>query len=416
MQAWITSVQHAFESLRSNPLRTTLTVLTLVVGSLSITLVACLAASTLETIAHDIRSVGGEKIIFAFPDFEAKKARSKPAPITLDDVRALREQMPQIESIQYLESLRDQAVTVGAQTVTLDVGIGEAIPVFLCQTPMLGRMLADHDGDRAIVLTQPVATRLFSTPRNALHQRLTLWNQTYRVVGVTTSSGPCFGVGMGLNADRTAFVSAKTAIETEKLPLSGEVTLQSANTPHNHENQIAIARSILSFRHRADDVKFQDMGPFMKGFEGALRGLKLLVVLLASTGVILAGAGVMNVMLASIKQRIRDIGIHRALGANERDIRRMFGAEATLLGLVGGLVGAGIGLGLAAAIGHVLESHVPGWRDVLSFGGASFAAVASCVAGLVFGIQPARHASRLAITDCLKGSLASASASAPSAK
>lgn len=203
--------------------------------------------------------------------------------------------------------------------------------------------------------------------------------------------------------NRAVIVPVAAAIRSEGIDPRGFIVMRSNGTA-SHDLQMNIAASVLSFRHRGvDDVEFFDLGAFMTKFDMVFLGLRVLVGLIAAISLFIAGAGIMNVMLASVRQRVTEIGIRRACGASKRDIRRQFAIESSLLAGLGGIVGSVGGTMLSLIVGWIAAKAVPAWNGHVSPGAAIAAAMAAIAVGLVFGLRPAGKAAGLDVVDCLRG-------------
>ncbi|MBI5532447.1 MAG: ABC transporter permease [Deltaproteobacteria bacterium] len=406
MDLWLENLRVGWEALASNRLRTILTALTVALGSGAIALLVSLASSALATITTGIDAVGGREIVFLEPKKPKQPTAQTASRLTLEDARALRERVPGLAELSYLMSLRNQVMVGAGKKADVDVAIGAAWQNLLLQDLICGASLPEEgaeSGRRVVVVSKAVAEELFVTPEAALSQGVLLWGHRYEIVGVTSEAAK-FGFNMGgVSKQRAVIVPASTTLSGEGLEPKGFIVMRS-NGAASHDLQMRIATSVLSWRHRGvEDFEFFDLEAFMSKFDKVFAGLRVLVGLIAAVSLFIAGAGIMNVMLASVRQRVTEIGIRRALGASQGDIRLQFAIESALIAGVGGVVGALGGTVLSVLVGWVAVRVAPAWENHISPWAAVVAALAAIAVGLVFGLRPARKAGRLDVVDCLRG-------------
>jgi putative ABC transport system permease protein len=401
MSVGLESFRTAWATLRANRLRTALTVLTMALGALTMTFLVSLATSALATILTGVDAVGGRELVFVSPRSNTEKVKQAPRMLTMDDANALRMRVPNLKSVDYLMALRSQALLGEGRKVDADVGIGAAYQRFLMQERAFGRFIEDDEDGRHMVLTTPIAKELFGDASRAVGKHVLLWNSKYEIVGVTRESSALgFGMG-GISRGRAVFVSTRAAFRMDGIDSNGFIVLRDDGSVTNHDLQIQRATSLLTLRHHADDAECFDMRALLRTFDVVFIGIRVLVGLIALVCTILAGTGTMNVMLASVKQRVSEIGVRRAMGASQKDIRRLFLIESALMSAVGGVLGALLGLGLTVGAGAVATSAFPAWQSTPSWTAFGAAILAAIVSGLAFGLRPARRASALPVVACL---------------
>jgi macrolide transport system ATP-binding/permease protein len=285
----------------------------------------------------------------------------------------------------------------------VDVAIGDAYPRLLLQEIEYGRPVASGSSDRLVVLSKPVAEKLFGSSQSALSQSVLLWGKRFQVVGVSKEI-PKFGFNMGgVSRQRAVFLSAACATKTEGLTPSGFVVLRTDSST-NHDLQMSIASSILSFRHRGvDDFEFFDFRAFIAKFDTVFFALRIIVAIIGGVSRVIAGAGIMNVMMASVRARVAEIGVRRAIGATQSDIRRQFLIESVLIAGIGGAFGTVCGSALSLCVGSLLSHATVSWVNHLPSAAPACAFLCAVLIGIVFGMRPAQSASRLDVVACLRG-------------
>jgi putative ABC transport system permease protein len=400
---WIESVHIAWLTLRANRMRSMLTALTIALGAGTMALLLSLASAAMNTIMTGVDAVGGRDILFVEPKDDSGPDGRPSLPLTRDDVESLRGRVPGLQAVDYLMSMRNEPLLAEGKKLDVDVAIGASYPFFLTQELAEGALLSDDDARRVVVLTEPIAKELFGSPGSAVGRTVVLWRERYTVVGVTRDKAAMgFNMG-GVSRSRTVFVSAKVAMAVEGIDPRGFAVIRDDGTT-DHDLMMDVAASILAFRHGGRrDVEFFDMRAFLRSFDQVFAGIRVLVGLIAAVSLVIAGAGVMNVMLASIRQRIGEIGIRRAVGASAKDIRRQFLVEASMVAAFGGVVGTMVGMGLAFAAGMVVHAQTPAWSaSPQPFAGLA-GLVAAGAAGVLFGLRPANKAASLWVLACLRG-------------
>ena len=232
---------------------------------------------------------------------------------------------------------------------------------------------------------------------------MVVFGRRFVVVGVSEEIGKSsFDFG-GTDRNAHAFFSTPEMVTGEGVIDDGFIVLRDNGT-ESHDYIIAMANAVIQPRHYfADDVEYTDLERVIERFEMIFTALRVLTGLIAAISLVIAGAGIMNVLLASLRQRVQELGIRRAIGATRADIRRQLLLESTLLGGLGGLFGSVMAVILVLAIGPLAGHAVPGWRTEVSVAAALTAIVVSLAAGLVFGLEPARRAGKMDVIACLRG-------------
>ena len=166
-----------------------------------------------------------------------------------------------------------------------------------------------------------------------------------------------------------------------------------------------IANALLADRHHhIDDYEIFDLSSVLSSFNSFFAIMRTIVGFIAGIALLVGGVGVMNMMLVSVSERVREIGIRKAIGANPSDIGRQFLLEAIVLAGTGGIVGAGAGAGCALLACSIIRHFQPTWVTVLAHGAIVAALCVSFGVGLLFGYFPARRASKLDAIAAIRGS------------
>lgn len=328
--------------------------------------------------------------------------------LTLEDAIAIEEQVPHVINVAPVLQSSAQLIAGRENTSASVIGTSAAYQQTYALELAFGAFFSDYDYDRSakvVVLGSTVAEDLFGEGHNPVGQTIKLNSSIVRVIGVLKEKG----LGLMMSPDNSAFVPLTFVQQTsaqQRTPqgdlIVNSIALSLADKQYSTEVNEAIAE-LLRTRHRllpaADDDFFilsteelaaqvSEAMDIMVIFLGAIAAISLLV----------GGIGVMNIMLVSVLERTREIGIRKALGAQERTIWSQFLAEAALLTLVGGLVGMALGYVMATAVGYFFPEITP----VVTADTVILAVSVSVGIGLFFGFYPAYQASRLNPIDALR--------------
>jgi putative ABC transport system permease protein len=257
---------------------------------------------------------------------------------------------------------------------------------------------------KVCVVGQTVVRQLFGNA-DPMGQVIRIKRVPFTVVGVLETKGQSL---MGSDQDDVILVPIATArsrvLGTASLAKQNAVSTIWVKVADGYDTKVVEeqVRALLRQRHRLqpgaeDDFSLRNLAEFMAAQEAASRVLALLLAAVASVSLVVGGIGIMNIMLVSVTERTREIGLRRALGARTRDILGQFLVEAVTLSLIGGLVGVLLGVGSALAVARIAD-----WQVVLPGGAVLLAVAFAFVIGVFFGFYPARKAARLNPVEALR--------------
>ena len=400
------SLQIALHALRLNPLRSFLTILGIVIGVASIVTVFAIGAGAQVQLQEQIRSIGANVLMInpgAVYKGGIRLKEGTKLTMTDGDVQAIVEQIPEVEGAAGSIAGTAQVIHAGRNWNTTINGTTNAHFMVRDWRLSSGRFFSDFEeagAGKVAILGSAVARELFGPGDDPIGAQIRIMKVPLEVVGVLDPKGPSqddvafvplttaklrfLGSASGINRDFIAYILAKAASDGQMTAAKSEI------------------EDLLRQRHRIlpgqeDDFKVLDPAAAMQAQQGAIRTVALLLVAIASVSLLVGGISIMNVMLVSVTERTREIGIRRALGGRMWDVRLQFLCEALVLCLVGGAIGIVGGITLSMTV-----ARMAGWPTAIDIGAIGLAVGFSVATGLVFGFYPAHKASKLSPIEALK--------------
>jgi len=407
MNIW-RAVIEALESLNGNKMRSGLTMLGIVIGVGAVIAMLALGAGAQDTILGSLSGIG-TNLLFVFSGGEDESIRN-PEPLTMGDVDALDDSFfaPSIEAVApVLQGNAEVSHGGEANTVTL-TGITPAYFPVRNYTVIEGEEITEeHILGRAsvILLGVEVADTLFGRRFGLIGETVRVEGQPFRVIGILEERGG----GMMGSQDNEVLIPFSTAqariLRRSPADRVDVIFVQAINADAVLEAEEEISL-IISQRHRNaigenDFTIFsqQDMVDTASSITGILTTF---IGGIAAISLLVGGIGIMNIMLVSVTERTREIGLRKALGARKRDILIQFLTESSLLSLVGGIIGIFLGWAIGAIVGLISANSGTDFNPVVSLGAVLLATIFSTVIGLFFGIYPANRAANLVPVEALR--------------
>jgi putative ABC transport system permease protein len=398
----------ALLALRRNTLRSFLTALGIIIGVAAVICMVSIGEGAKSRIRTQIEATGTNVVLLFSGTSTAGGMRggmgTQPT-ITWDDVRAIQNEVPTIRAAAPLSRTSSEAVSESSTWTTTVYGTTPDYFVIRNWPVVSGATLSASDmagGAKNAVIGQTVAEKLFGPGTDPIGQYVRIRNAPYIVIGVLARKGQG---GMGEDMDDAIFVPITAFQARIQGGLSNYVrgpVYISALTTDAIEPARAQIRVLLRERHRLagdadDDFSTVSMAEMTGTLTSATDTLTTLLASIALVSLIVGGIGVMNIMLVSVTERTREIGIRMAVGAQPGDIMAQFLIEALTLAAIGGAIGVLLGLG----VGQLLALKF-GWSMVTRTDIILLALGVSAGVGVVFGLYPARKASQLDPIDALR--------------
>ena len=381
--------------------RSSLTVLSVMFGAFSIVLMSSLAESGLATLLRGIEDLGGARLLDVGaknPERAEQRRESYTRGMTVADRDLLFAALPfVVERTMYagrgrMDVVGDSGVTSRTDLVGADGGFLDLFRMRLAR----GRGFTDEENRlhaKVCVVGHKLADKLWGG--DALGRWLSIDGVRCHVIGQLANQER-WGINFDFDWLDVVVVPLDALADVDPLaPKMAQLLLKTDDSRHNEPVKRILNALLVERHHGVDDFEIFDFAGFMDKFHETVRTMEIIVGVIAGIALLVGGVGVMNMMLVSVSERVREIGIRKALGASPRDIGAQFLCEAVVLSGTGGAIGVGGGVAGAIAAGVVLRHFKPMWVGVVAHNAVFIALAVSFSVGLVFGYFPARRAGRL---------------------
>jgi putative ABC transport system permease protein len=395
------AIRTALRALQRNKLRSALTVLGIVIGVAAVIAMVAIGQGADAAVQQQIRSLGTNLLMVIPGATTAAGVRSGwggVSTLTVADAEAIERECPSVEGVAYFRRQVVQVVYGERNWSTVAQGTTASYEQVRDWPVVAGSFFTRRDeasAARVAVLGKTVVDQLFGLGEDPIGATIRVKDVPFQVIGVLEPKGQ---TTWGQDQDDVIlmpFSTAERRVLGSQLLGTVDMVFASAVSPAALSEAALEIAALLRERHRIppgqeDDFTVRSLADMARASEAASRVMTNLLFSVASISLLVGGIGIMNILLVSVTERTREIGIRMAVGARSRDILLQFLVEAMVLALVGGLAGAVLGV---ASAGFV--SHLAGWPTRLSAAAVFGSILFSGAVGVFFGFYPARRASRL---------------------
>ncbi|MGO9257718.1 MAG: ABC transporter permease [Bryobacteraceae bacterium] len=392
------ALRFSAQALRANPVRSLLTGLGMVIGTASVILVVTISLTSRDYILEQVEGIGSN-MIFAYYVSAGTTAAADADFIKMADVDAIRQELqPDIVAATGVMSNFDRILIGGKLQDVKIIGTDEYYQAVRNIVISSGRFLDEGDlrlRNHAGLLTDKLAERMYGARNRALGQTIRLYGLQFTVIGTFHEKVETFGQS---EVERDTILIPIPVLRyftpVERIdPLYVQV-----RAPEEVDRVAARVEDIVSGRHRAGATyRVDTLTSILNAAKNISLILSLVLVLVSAITLVISGIGIMNIMLVTVTERTREIGVRLAVGASAREILVQFLTEAMMVSLSGGLLGILVGVAIPLSVEVFADIRIPisPVAIVVAFG-------VSCLVGLVFGILPANRAAHLNPTEALR--------------
>jgi putative ABC transport system permease protein len=390
--------QVALDALRANKVKAFLTMLGVVIGSACIVLVVTVALSGKQYILAQIEGVGANIVYAEFVRAGVKDSVVLSDELSLADMEAVRAGIPQVAEVAATREIPQTVVVEGVERPVALVGVTEGFQRIRNLVVLRGRFLDADDmtvRSKNCVITQDLSDLLFPA-EEPVGRAVRLGELSFTIVGVFRERVATFGQSE-IRRESVVIPFSLMKYYTDDFV---RVLYAQAGRPEDVQSVTRQTEQILRGRHRAEAVYLvQNLTSLLDAAKNISFALTIILILIAFIALVISGIGIMNIMLVTVTQRTREIGIRKAIGARRKEILSQFLLEAFIISGTGGVMG----IVIAVLIPVLIEPLLPGNLSVpISGVSIAVAFLVSCFTGVLFGYLPANRAAKLQPTESLR--------------
>ena len=389
----------AYETFSSNRIRFTLTALGMMIGTASLILVVTVSMTGRQYVLNLIQSIGANVIWAEYQSGAQHITTTSLDPLTIEDLDAIRLQVPGIIAASPVVNLSER-IPMGSGRER-DIQILGVYPEYRFVRNMItvsGRFFDGQDEqahNKVGVITQKMAEEFYGSTDQAVGEVIKLSGLPFTIIGTFRERVDTFG--QSEVTDDTMLIPYSVSRFFTGVPTVKQIYFSVADPTLVTPVSLRIQK-VIRTRHRSESVyNVGNLTQLVDVANKTATALTMMLLLVATVVLLVSGIGIMNIMLATVTSRIREIGIRKALGATNREIRIQFLAEAILISLIGGVIGIVIGLAIPFSVRFLTTYRIP-----ISGLSAIIAIVVSSLVGILFGTIPATRAAQLDPVESLR--------------
>jgi putative ABC transport system permease protein len=387
------------QALRANPVRSLLTGLGMVIGTASVILVVTISLTSRDYILEQVQGIGSNIIFAYYVSAGPATAAADADYVKMTDVEAIRRQLPgDIVAATGVMSNFDRILIGGKEQDVKVIGSDQEYKPVRNLVIGSGRFLDEQDvarRNKVVLLTVHLAERMYGSAAAATNQTIRLFGLQFTVIGTFREKVETFGQS---EVERDTILAPITTLRyftpVERIdPMYVQV-----RSPQEVDRVARRVQEILASRHRAGaSYRVETLTAILEAAKNISLILSLVLVMVSAITLVISGIGIMNIMLVTVTERTREIGVRLAVGASKREILTQFLTEAMLVSLSGGAIGIVVGVAIPLSVQLFADVRIPisPIAVIVAFG-------VSCLVGLVFGILPANRAAALNPTEALR--------------